>query len=117
MPVNSVRVGFETLRALPYSSISSSYTIVDGTTGTFTHTIRLLKIANTTNANLIISYINAKDQDFIAANSFILYDFSSDKTITGGTFEQAMGDGVYVKLETGATATSGNVYVTACYGR
>lgn len=105
------RIRYEALRSLAYTSIGSSYTIV-GTT--FANPVRMLKIDNTTGVNLIISFNGSTDQSFIAANSGIILDYASNNELPVGKLDQAIGDGVYVKQESGSPA-AGNVYVTVIY--
>lgn len=105
------KIRYETLRILNFADISVSYASV-GTP--FSHPVRILKVSNTTNANLIISFDGVNEMDFIAASSFYLYDFGSNKADPGGYLEQPIGDRLYVAQESIAP-TSGNVYVTVVY--
>lgn len=105
------RIRYEVLRSLNFGDISGSYT---GVGTPFANPIRILKVCNATDANLIISFNGVDQMDFIAANGFCLYDFSSNRADPGGYLEQSAGDRLYVAQES-ATPTSGNVYVTVIY--
>lgn len=107
----SVRVRFEDLRSLGWASFGAAYV---GVGASFTNPIRLIKITNTSDANLLISFDGISDHDMIPANGFCIYDYGSNATGRSGYLEQPAGDRLYVKLE-GAAATSGNIYVTLMY--
>lgn len=108
---NSVKVKFDALRSLAFGGLGPAYVSVGPS---FTNPIRLLKISNATDANIIVSFNGVVDHDFVAANGFSLYDFTSNKSSTGGVFQQGIGETVFVKEEA-AVATEGTVYVTAIY--
>ena len=107
---NNVRVSFDTLRSLAYTGISASYAAI-GTA--FTHPARMIKIANNTNGDLIISFDGVNNHDFVPSNGFVLYDFCSNMAEQGGYFMQPTGTIVSVKQST--APSSGSVYVTVVY--
>lgn len=109
--VSSIRVRFENLRSLGFASIIGTYT---GVGTPFANPVRLLKITNLTNANLLVSFNGVDDKDIVAANGFTLYDFGTNQTASAGNLEMAVGDRVYVREES-AAPTSGSVYVTVIY--
>ena len=111
-PTTSVRVNFDTLRSLAFGSISGAYAAV-GTA--FNFPARLIKIANNTNADIIVSFDGINDHDFVASDGFVLYDYCTNQSAVGGYLEQAKGTVVYVK-EASAGPSSGSVYVTAIGG-
>jgi len=100
----------ETLRSLAFGSISGSYAALGAA---LANPIIQLHISNDTDANMLISYDGVNDHEFIAANSFILLDIGSNKSVGEGLF-LSKGDSVYVKQESGAP-TSGNIYMSAYY--
>jgi hypothetical protein len=108
---SSIRVRFEDLRSLAFGSISGTYTAV-GTP--FSNPVRILKVTNLTDANLLVSFNGIDDKDIVAANGFFLYDFSTNKSDAAGLLEQSAGDRLYIK-DDGSAATSGSVYVTVVY--
>lgn len=107
----SVRIRYEPLRSLAFGGISGAYAAV-GTS--FANPVRILKITNTTDANLLISFDGVTDRDIIAANTIEVLDYGSNKADTGGQLDQSTGDRVYVK-QAGGAATGGSVYVTVIY--
>lgn len=111
MGVLGQRIRYEALRSLGNASIGASYTIV-GTA--FANPVRMLKIDNGTDANLIISFNGSTDHTFIPANSGMVLDYASNSELPIGKLDQAIGDAVYVKQES-AAATSGTLYVTVVY--
>ena len=109
--ISAIRITFENLRSLGFGSITGSYT---GVGGPFVNPVRMIKISNSTDVNLLISFNGIDDQDFIAANSAFIYDYGSNKADAAGYAEQPAGIRVYVKQEN-AAPTTGNVYVTIIY--
>lgn len=109
--VASVRVRFENLRSLASGLIGAGYT---GVGLPFANPIRLLKFTNITDANIIVSLNGIDDIDIVPAQSFALYDFTSNKSDQSGFLELPAGDRVYIRLQ-GAAATTGSFYVTALY--
>ena len=85
-----------------------------GVGSAFAYPIKLLKIVNLTNANLIVSYDGVNNQDIVTANGGCIYDVAANKADPAGTFQLSVGDRVYVMEETSAP-TSGNVYVVVVY--
>ena len=114
MLASSGIIRFEALRTLLYSSFEEDEFIAVGTP--FVNPIRLLKIANTTNANVLISFDGVTAQDFVAANGFVLYDYTTNRGSVGGILEQPTGTRVYVSAEIyDVLPSSGSIYVTAVY--
>lgn len=108
---HAVRIAFENLRSLGFASISGTYA---GVGAPFANPVRQIKISNFMDDNLLISFNGINDKDVVAANGFCLYDYTSNRTDSGGNLEQPAGIRIYVKQESGAP-TSGNVYVTVIY--
>jgi hypothetical protein len=109
--VSSVRVRYEPLRSIGFLGISAIYA---GVGLPFENPVRILKVTNLTNVNILVSLNGIDDHDIVAANGFFLYDYSSNKSNAAGLLEQPQGDRIYVKAETGLPA-AGNVYVTVVY--
>jgi hypothetical protein len=109
--ISSSRIEFEDLRSLAFGGISGTYAAVGLP---FANPIRLLKISNFTDANLLISFNGIDNKDVVAANGFCLYDYCSNRAEQAGYLDQPAGKRLYVKQESGA-ATSGSVYVTVIY--
>jgi hypothetical protein len=105
------RVRYENLRSLGFASIGAGYT---GVGVAFADPVRIIKVNNTTNSNLIISFDGVNDKDFIFAGSAYVLDYASNKEGPINKLEQSVGERVYVRYETGAP-TSGSVYVTIIY--
>lgn len=105
------RVRYETLRSLAYTSISGTYA---GVGTAFANPVRLIKVNNTTDANLIISFDGVNAHDFVFAQSAYVFDYASNKEGPVDKLEQSVGDRVYVKEESGSPS-KGNVYVTVVY--
>ena len=109
---SSARIAFEPLRTIAFGGITNVYAAV-GTA--FANPVRLLKITNMTDVDIIVSYNGVTDQDIVIASGFTLYDYCTNQSSVGGLLEQPVGDGVWVKRAGAANPISGNVYVTVIY--
>src|SRR5690606_5510878 len=109
--VSSIRVRYEPLRSIAFGDISATYAAVGLP---FANPVRILKVTNLTNENVLVSLNGIDDHDIVPANGFFLYDYSSNKANAAGLLEQPQGDRIYVKEED-ATPSVGNVYVTVVY--
>lgn len=108
MPSQLVRV--DALRSLASGSISGTYAAVGSS---FTHPMRLLKLINTTDVNITVSFDSINDNDLIPAGGFALYDLTTNKTVPDTTFAFEKGTTVYVK----GSPTTGTFYVVAIFGQ
>jgi hypothetical protein len=105
---------FETLRSVAFGGISGTYAPIGAA---FTTNIRIFCITNQTNGDLFISLSGTTDHMFIPANSFRLYDLSTNAPpiSQNDNFELAQLTRFYVKQST--APTSGSVYLEAIYAR
>jgi hypothetical protein len=111
MSLNGQRARFDTLRSLAFGSISGAYAAV-GTA--FGQAVRILKIDNLTDANMIFSFDGINNHTVVPAQSGCVFDFATNKVGPVDQLEQPIGTRVYVKEELGAPS-AGNVYVTIVY--
>jgi hypothetical protein len=106
----NVRIRYEPLRSVPYTSVSGVYA---GVGSAFVNPVRLLKITNTTDADIIISFDGVNDQDILPARTSEIWDYGSNRGLVGSTLDQSQGERVYVKQV--SAPTSGTVYVVVLY--
>lgn len=110
---SSVRARYEPLRSVLFSGISGMYT---GVGLPFENPVRILKITNFTDKNILVSLNGVDDHDIVASNGFFLYDYSSNKSNSGGLLEQPQNDRIYVKSEAvDNLPTIGTLYITVVY--
>lgn len=110
---NKIRVAFEDIRSVAFGSITSSFALVGAT---FAYPVRQIKIVNNTNAVMLINYDGGSaTKDVAPASSIFIYDYSSNREANGDVFEQAVGEGVYVKYS--SAPTSGTFYAVVIYAR
>lgn len=104
----------DTLRTLAFGSISGTYAAL-GTA--LAKTWRTFKLTNNTNGDLIISFDGVNDNLFLPANSFTLYDLSTNapNDTLGESLVLSLGTQLYVKQST--APTSGAVYAEAFYAK
>jgi len=110
MSTFNIRIKYEDLRSLAFGSISGTYAKIGAS---FANPIRLLKITNTTDADIIISFNGVDDKDVLPARTSEIWDYGSNKGLSGATLDQSQGESVYVKQV--SAPSSGSVYVTALY--
>lgn len=101
----SNKVVVQSLRSLAFGSIGASYVAV-GTQ--FTSPLRMVRIINDCNTDMLFSLDGSTDQFFVPTGSFVLYDFAAN----GGSNEELRLGGYaqfYVKQVT--SPSSGSVYI------
>ncbi len=102
------RATFDAIRELAFGGISANYAAIGVA---LTDHARLVRFVNTTDVEIYISLDNSTDQIRMAANSFFILDFSSNKVRDDGLFVP-VGTIFYTKQVSGAP-TSGSVWVEA----
>lgn len=103
-------VRVDPLRVLAFGSISGTYAALGSS---FDHPMRLIRIINNTNGDLTFSFDTVNDNIFCPANSFVLYDLTTNRQNSDPYFVFGFGTQLYVK----GTATSGSVYLETLYGQ
>lgn len=111
-------VRFDKLRSMLFSSITNSYSPLgfngsEGTPAPFTHAMRVLTFQNSTDGNIFVSFDGVNTNLFIPANSFSLYDLTSDQDV-GESFRYQNRTQIYIQYST--VPTTGSFYVSAVYG-
>lgn len=107
----SIKIGVEILRSLPYTSVTTSYAAVG--VG-LTHPACIYAIQNQTDVDVFWSWDGLNDNGFLAANGgHIILDVTTNKKIDEGMFI-TLGKITYVRALSGQSApTKGAVYITA----
>lgn len=100
------------LRSLASASISGSYSAVGSA---FEHPVRLIRILNNTDGDMIFSTDGINDKLFLPSNSFVLFDLTTNHGQYDTTFVFPIGTRFYVKEN--SASTTGSVYIEAIYGR
>ena len=111
MSVEGQIVRYDVLRSLAFGSISGTYTAI-GTA--FGYSVRCIKVKNSTDANMLISFDGINNHDVIFSFSGDVVDYASNRQANADKLEQPAGITIYVKQESSAP-TMGNVYVTIIY--
>lgn len=105
---NAIRIGYDLLRAMDSSDITTTYQAIPTRTNTgpltytlipFPESIRIITIKNDTDTDLLLSTNGYDDHDMIAANSGIVLDFGANKSNMGGLLEMPSGGYLYVKYD------------------
>lgn len=110
MSINlAVRLYPEPIRSLAFGSISGTYA---GIGTPFVNPSRITYIVNTTDVLLTFSFDGINDHFVIPSQAYLLIDISSNASITGGAFNIAANQRIYVKGAPG----SGTVYLSTFFG-
>lgn len=112
MELSAQLARYEVLRSVAFGSIPTGSWVAVGTP--YANPARLLKVTNTTNANIFISDDGVNQKDIIPAGTSQWIDYSSDKSNQAGVLEQPTNTQFYVQYS-GTAPTSGNIYVTLIY--
>lgn len=97
------RAQFDAVREVAFGGISGTYATVGGV---LTDHARIVRMANSTNVEVYISVDGTNNNFRLAANSFVLIDFSTNKIRDDGLFV-SVGTQFYVKQVSGAPASGG----------
>lgn len=92
------KVKFEAVREIDFIDILATYEAVG--TGTTDHS-RIIRFVNGTDVQVLISLDGATDHIRMAADSFLIFDFSSNKITDHGLFV-SLGTTFSVKRQSGA---------------
>lgn len=106
MTINPLAARFDATRSLAFGAIGATYT----TLGTpLVHLTRIIKLVNTTNADVQVSFDGVTDNDYIPAGGFSLYDLWSDGLSTSPSTQ------VFVKYV--SAPGSGSFILTCIYAK
>lgn len=105
---------FDTLRSLAFGGISGTYAAI-GTP--LAHNWREFRIINATNGDVFISVDGTNNNFFLPANSYVLWDLSTNGAPTNNLddFVMSINTQFYVKQST--APSSGAVYIEGIYAR
>lgn len=107
MSRQGVTAVFQNIRTDAYSEISASYTTLGAP---FLRPLRMIRIINDTDGKIMFSDDGVNDKFFLPANSFILYDISSN-SVPNFPLRTKNGIQFYSKYLT--APTTGSVYIEA----
>jgi len=99
-------------RTIAFGGISGAY----ATVGTpLTHAWRLFRIVNVTDGNLIFSFDAINDNLFVPANSFVLYDLSSNQSTISSEEGLVLSKGTQFYVKQSTAPTLGAVYIEGVF--
>ena len=104
----SNRANWEAYKILQYTSLSGTFTALGSP---LQQASKVLKLINTTDADVIVSFDGVTLQDYIPAGGFCLYDISCN-AFRDGDLTIAKGTQIFVKQ---AAATSKGTVVAVAY--
>lgn len=110
-PIYASRIVYENLRSVSFGSITGSYASIGVP---FENPIRILRVTNTTDVVILVSFDGVNDKDVSPNKTAYVYDYCSNASDQGGYAEQSAGTTVYIKAES-SLPTVGKIYITAIY--
>jgi len=102
----------DTIRTKAFGSITNAFTTLGNP---LAHTARIFRLINATDGGMFFSIDGTNNQFFLPANSFVLYDLTTNNERGGEKFVLEKGTQFYVKYS--ALPTLGAVYLEMIYGR
>jgi len=102
---------FDSLRTLGFASITAIYQPL-GTA--ISHNWREWKLTNATNGNMLISFDGINDNMFVPANSFTLFDITTNSN-QSSSVGMMMSRGTQFLIKYSSIPTSGSVYLEGIY--
>lgn len=109
----AVRILPEPIRSLAFGSVGASYSAI-GTP--LDHPGRIVLFQNATNQPIYISWDGIDDHFYLAAESFILFDFGTNRGGNASELAVSQGTQFYTK-HAGSAPTDGLVAVSSLYGK
>jgi hypothetical protein len=107
---------------MPFASITATYQPIGflsapSTPAPFQHAMRVLHFINNTNGDMMVSFDGFTDNVAVIADSFDLYDLTSDQD-SNEMFRYQLGTQVYIRWISAPTApVDGTFYLVAIYGK
>jgi len=101
------------LQSMAFGSITGSYTIISSTG--LPYPCRILNFQNATNAPIYISFDGVNDHIYLAAESFQLFDFGTNRGERASELSVSQGTKFFVKFA--SAPTSGLVAVSGFYAQ
>ena len=98
---------FEPLRSLGFAGISAAYANIGSPTD---NPIRIFKVSNGTQGDMILSVTTGQDDMFVAAGSFTLYDVQANMNVKSDD-SYVLPKGTQFRVKQVTAPTSGAVYV------
>jgi hypothetical protein len=105
-------VRFDTLRSVAFGDITNSYTALGSA---LTQNWRMFRVVNKTDADMLISFNASTNNLIVPANSFVLYDLSTNALNVQDSDWFVMQIGTQFSIKYVTAPTSGNVYVEGIY--
>jgi len=112
MALGCVPAHTDTVRALAHGSISGTYAAVGSP---FNHNVRMMRLVNLTDGNMMFSDDGVNAKWPVPAGSFVLYDYTSNSHPVEVSMAYSKGTQIYVKEIT--ALTTGSVYVECTYAQ
>lgn len=104
----------DALRSKAFGAITGSYTVLGAA---LAHLLRVFKLTNNTDGDLLISIDGTTDNFFLPAGSFTLYDLSTNSPPTMVIDNYFLGIGTQFYVKSSSSPTKGSVYLEGLYSK
>jgi hypothetical protein len=112
MVLQCIKAHTDTIKTLGFAAIGAGYVAVGSP---LAHAVRMLRIINGTDGDMLFSDDGVNDKWFVPAGSFVLYDYSSNSQGQEGNLAYGEGVQIYVKQSTAPSKKS--VYIECTYAQ
>lgn len=105
-------VRVDALRTVGFGSITGSYVALGSS---FAHPMRIIRIVNNTDADMLFSFDASTDNIIVPAYNFVLYDVTTNREENIIYFVFAVGTQIFIKYVSAPSV--GTVYIECLYGQ
>lgn len=111
MSILSIQLRPEELRSLAAGSVGASYTNLGDP---LSNAAVIFHLQNNTNDDILVSFFDDEDHEFVGVGSFLLIDVAANRSNTGSSRVIPAKTQVKVK-HTGSAPSTGTVYLATFY--
>jgi hypothetical protein len=105
---------FDTMLTVAFGSITSSYATLGSPTS---HAWSIFKITNNTNGDMLFSFDGTNNRIFVPANSFTLYDLSTNAAPVHVNDSLLLANGTQFYIKYSTSPSSGAVWIEGVYAK
>lgn len=107
-------VRIDAFKTIGFAAISGAYAAI-GTP--LSHNWRAFRAVNATDGDMILSLDGTTDNLFVPANTFVLYDISTNSAPLNNIDQLVFGINTQFYVKQSTAATSGAIYIEGFYAR
>ena len=108
----ALKAFIDTIRTVAHGSITNSLVALGAPFG---HQVRMMRIINNTDGDMLFSTDGTNNMLFVPAGSFVLYDVTTNRESQAETFVFAVGTQMYIQYN--SSPSKGDVWLECIYGQ